>query len=167
MALGQARNQKMKRTVLETRRQVVSAVICAYPGGRDCAAPRLGMSVKKFDNHAYENAGSRPLTDEQICLLESQTGTTHLPDFVCNLYGGVFVPVAEAEQLDNLDLYARSINTAVKRGLVDAIISKALQDGVIEDDEVQAILAAHRAHVAARHEEITAVIVLHRENPGS
>jgi hypothetical protein len=125
------------------------------------------MSVKKFDNHAYENAGSRPLTDEQICLLESQTGTTHLPDFVSNLYGGVFVPVAEAGQLDNLDLYARSINTTVKRGLVDAIIAKALQDGVIQDDEVQDILAAHRAHVAARHEEVTAVIVLHRENPGS
>lgn len=156
----------MKRTVLETRRQVVSAVICAYPGGRDCAAPRLGMSVKKFDNHAYENAGSRPLTDEQICLLETQTGTTHLPDFVCSLYGGVFVPVAEAGELDNLDLYARSINTAIKRGLVDAIIAKALEDGVIKDDEVQEILAAHRAHVAARHEEITAVIVLHREAPG-
>ena len=83
------------------------------------------------------------------------------------MYGGVFVPVAEAEQLDNLDLYARSINTSVKRGMVDAIISKALQDGVIDDEEVQAILAAHRAHVAARHEEITAVIVLHRENPSS
>lgn len=124
------------------------------------------MSVKKFDNHAYENAGSRPLTDEQIYLLESQTGTTHLPDFVCGLYGGVFVPVAEAGELDNLDLYARSINTAIKRGLVDAIIAKALEDGVIKDDEVQEILAAHRAHVAARHEEITAVIVLHRENPG-
>lgn len=157
----------MKRTVLETRRQVVSAVICAYPGGRDCAAPRLGMSLKKFDNHAYENAGSRPLTDEQIRLLESQAQTTHLPDYVCGLYGGVFVPVAEAGKLDNLDLYARSINTAVKRGLVDAIIAKALEDGVINDSEVQEILAAHRAHVAARHEEITAVIVLHRESSGS
>jgi hypothetical protein len=123
------------------------------------------MSVKKFDNHAYENAGSRPLTDEQICLLETQTATTHLPDFVCSLYGGVFVPVAEAGELDNLDLYARSINTAIKRGLVDVIIAKALEDGVIKDDEVQEILAAHRAHVAARHEEITAVIVLHREAP--
>lgn len=157
----------MKRTVLETRRQVVSAVICAYPGGRDCAAPRLGMTLKKFDNHAYENAGSRPLTDEQISLLESETQTTHLPDYICSLYGGVFVPVAEAGQLDNLDLYARSINTAVKRGLVDAIIAKALEDGVIKDSEVQEILAAHHAHVAARHEEITAVIVLHRENSGS
>lgn len=157
----------MKRTVLETRRQVVSAVICAYPGGRECAAPRLGLSVKKLDNHAYENAGSRPLTDDQIFLLESQIGTSHLPDYICGLYGGVFVPIAEADHLDNLDLYARSVNTSVKRGLVDAIIAKALEDGVIQESEVQEIVSAHRAHVAARHEEITAVIVLHREKPGS
>ncbi|WP_296250346.1 YmfL family putative regulatory protein [Pseudomonas sp. UBA4194] len=152
----------MKRTVLETRRQVVSAVICAYPGGRECAAARLGLPLKKFDNHAYESAGSRPLTDEQIRLLEQDAGTTHLVDYVSGLYGGVFAPLADPEQMDNVDLYARAVNTAVKRGAVDAIIAEALKDGVIDEAEIQRILQAHRAHVAARHEEITAVIILHR-----
>lgn len=153
----------MKRTVLETRRQVVSAVICAYPGGRECAAARLGLPLKKFDNHAYESAGSRPLTDEQIRILEQDAGTSHLPDFVCGLYSGVFAPLADPEKMDNVDLYSRAINTAVKRGVVDSIIAEALKDGVIDEREVEAILTAHRAHVAARHEEITAVIILHRE----
>lgn len=53
----------MKRPALETRRQVISAVICVYPGGRECAAARLGLPLKKFDNHAYETAGCRPLND--------------------------------------------------------------------------------------------------------
>ncbi|WP_311972108.1 YmfL family putative regulatory protein [Pseudomonas baltica] len=153
----------MKRSTLETRRQVVSALIGAYPGGRECAAPRLGLDLKKFDNHAYENKGARPLSDSQIHQLEQDAGTAFLPEYVCGLYGGVFVPLANPEQMDNLDLYARAVNTAVKRGAVDLIIAEALKDGVINALEVEQILAAHRAHVAARHEEIAAVIILHRE----
>ena len=38
MATSFERHQKMKRPLLETRRQVVSAIIGAYPGGRECAA---------------------------------------------------------------------------------------------------------------------------------
>jgi hypothetical protein len=60
----------MKRPILDSRRKVISAVICAYPGGRDCAAARLGLELKKFDNMAYENAGHRPLTDDQVHIIE-------------------------------------------------------------------------------------------------
>lgn len=153
----------MKRTILETRRQAVGAVIRSYPGGRDCAAARLGMTIKKFDNHAYESAGSRPLADEQILVLERECGTTHLPDYLCGLYGGVFVRLADPGQLDNVDLYTRSVRTALKRGVVDTIISEALKDGVIDEREIEQIVAAHRAHMAARTEEINAVIILHRK----
>ncbi|NWE80404.1 hypothetical protein HX828_33070, partial [Pseudomonas yamanorum] len=66
----------MKRPVLKTLRQVVSAVICDYPGGRECAAGHLGLPLKKFDNHVYENAGSRPLSENQIHVLERVSGTT-------------------------------------------------------------------------------------------
>lgn len=87
----------MKRPILETRRQVMSAVVAAYPGGRDCAAARLGFPVKKLDNHLYENAGSQPLTDDQLHRLEEQAGTTQLPDYICALYGGVFVAMPTAD----------------------------------------------------------------------
>lgn len=56
----------MKRSVLANRKDVVSAVIAAYPGGRHYAAADLGMPIKKFDSKAYGNAGSRPLSDEHI-----------------------------------------------------------------------------------------------------
>ncbi|MBA1289158.1 YmfL family putative regulatory protein [Pseudomonas japonica] len=152
----------MKRTPLETRRQAVSAVICAYPGGRDCAASRLGMTVKKFDNHAYECAGHRPLTDEHLHLLEQETGTRFLPDYLCALYGGVFVKVDNPTDLDNLDLYQRSLQTSLQRQRVDQLIAEALKDGEIDEREVKQILAAHRAHLAARTEEVGAVVTLHR-----
>lgn len=151
----------MKHAILETRRQVMSTVVCAYPGGRECAAGRLGMAVKKLDNHVYENAGSQPLTDDQLHLLESQTGSTHLPEYICALYGGVFVPMPEQEDLDNLDLYQRSLATHVKEGTVEQMIAKALVDGCIDEAELANILAAHREHIAARHAEVGAVITLH------
>lgn len=157
----------MKRTVLDTRRQVMSAVVCDYPGGRECAAARLGLPLKKLDNHLYENAGSRPLSDEQIHMLEQQSGTTHFPDYVAALYGGVFVPVANPDELDNIELFERCMKTAVKRGAVDRIIAEALSNGEIDEGEARAILAAHRQHMVARHSEVHAVILLHKaRKPG-
>lgn len=153
----------MKRPLLETRRQVMSAVICAYPGGRECAAALLGLPLKKLDNQMYEAAGHRPLSDEQIHMLEQQAGTTHLPDYVCGLYGGVFVPSADPEQLDNIELYAIAMDAEAKHGAVASIISAALEDGHIDEVEVAAILTAHRQHIAARHAEVDAVIALHRK----
>jgi hypothetical protein len=153
----------MKRPILETRRQVMRAVVAAYPGGRECAAPRIGLELKKLDNHVYENAGSQPLTDDQLHHLEEQTGTTHLPDYICAMYGGVFVAMPSADALDNIDLYTRSLDTDVKEGRVDQMIANALDDGRIDEAELAQIIAAHRAHIAARHCEVNAVITLHTE----
>lgn len=153
----------MKRPILETRRQVMSAVVCAYPGGRECAAARLGLPLKRLDNQVYENAGAQPLSDSQLHQLEQDTGTTFLPDYICRLYGGVFVPMPEADELDNLELFQRALDTHAKRGAVDQLILKALDDGEIDEAELAEIIAAHRAHMAARHSEIGAVITLHRK----
>ena len=156
----------MKHPILETRRQMMSAVVCAYPGGRECAAARLGLELKKFDNHLYENAGSRPLTDEQIHVLEQQAGTTHFPDYVAAMYGGTFVPDANPAELDNVELYERHLRTDVLRGAVDQILSQALENGYIDEHERKVILAAHHRHIAARHQEINAVIALHQKLVG-
>ena len=151
----------MKREILDTRRQVMSAVIADYPGGRDCAAARLGLPLKRLENHLYENAGSQPLSDAQLRLLEQESATTHLPDYICALYGGVFVAMPTADALDNIDLYTRSLDTDVKEGRVDQMIANALKDGHIDEAELAKIISAHRAHIAARHCEVTAVITLH------
>lgn len=166
MAPGHRKKQNMKSSVLKTRRQVVSAIICAYPGGRECAAARIGLSLKKFDNHAYENNSSRPLTDDQIYQLELEAGTTFLPEYIAAMYSGMFVPVAEPDSLDNVEMYARCVQAAAKKGTVDHLIAEALKDGTINEAEAEAILHADTLHLAARHAEVLAVIQLHASKSG-
>jgi len=151
----------MKRPVLAHRKDVVSAVICAYPGGRLYAAAELGMTIKKFDNQAYENAGSRPLSDDHIHRLEQIAGTAFLPDYIAAKYGGMFVPLTASADLDNVELYSRSVKAAAKRGMVDQIIAKALDDGVIESSEAEAIITALMHYMSARYAEVLATIQLH------
>ncbi|NBA97952.1 hypothetical protein GUY40_23925 [Pseudomonas sp. R5(2019)] len=166
MAPGHREKQNMKSSVLKTRRQVVSAIICAYSGGRECAAARIGLSLKKFDNHAYENNNSRPLTDVQIYQLELEAGTTHLPEYIAAMYGGMFVPVAEPDSLDNVEMYTRCVQAAAKKGTVDHLIAEALKDEIISEAEAEAILHADSLHLAARHAEVLAVIQLHASKSG-
>lgn len=157
----------MKCLVLKTRRDVVSELIRSLPGGCKFASELLDMKQKKFENHAYENNKSSPLTAEQVHRLEQVTGTTHFPEYVAAMYGGMFVPVNEPEALDNVELYTMCVQTAAKRGTVDHIIAQALEDGVIDHAEADAILKAESLHMAARHAEVLAVLQLHKKHPAT
>lgn len=157
------KNERDKRVLLDSRRKVISALINAYPGGRDGCAALLGLDIKKFDNQAYGSAGHRPLEDHQLCMLEQVLETTFLPDYICGMYGGVFVPMPSAEILDNLDLYTLALRADVKDGQLNQLITRALEDGEIDEGEIAEIIAAHRDHVAACHAEVGAVITLHRK----
>ncbi|MCY1449884.1 hypothetical protein D9M71_666550 [compost metagenome] len=95
--------------------------------------------------------------------LEQDTRTSYLADYICGLYQGVFVSMPDVGELDNVDLYARSINTEVKEGRVGQVIAKALADQRITQREAEEIYAAHREHIAAIAEEVWAVIALHME----
>ncbi|UNM18612.1 hypothetical protein K0P33_24255 [Pseudomonas sp. ArH3a] len=166
MAKHLREQQKMKSQVLKTRREVVRAIICTFDGGRERAAASIGLPLKKFDNHAYENNNCRPLTDVQIFNLEQVTGTQHLANYVAAMYGGMFVPVVHPENLDNVEMYARAMQTSAKQGTVDQIIAQALEDGVITEDEAELILNAHILHIAARTTEVHAAIDLYRAKTG-
>ncbi|MFJ2456406.1 YmfL family putative regulatory protein [Pseudomonas protegens] len=152
----------MKSPVLETRRAAVIAAANAVSGGLACAAAFLGEDFKRFKNRIYESAGVKPLTDDEVCALETESRTTFLPDYLCAMYGGVFVRLPDVEALDNVDMHQRSLRTAVKRGWVDQMIALALEDGEIDAVEAKEIFALHAKHMAARHEEVKAVIELHK-----
>lgn len=155
----------MKCRILDARKKAISAIICSA-GGREKAAAHLSLAKKKFDNHAYQNAGCRPLTDAQLYELETAAGTAHYPTYIAGIYGGMFVPLTEPDSLDNVEMYARCVQTAAKRGAVDQIIEKALEDGIVNASEADAILQADSKHLAARHAEVLAVIQLHASNSG-
>ena len=151
----------MKTPILDSRRAVMIAVANGYQGGRECAAARLGIPLKRLENQIYGTAGVRPLDDTEISVLEQEEGTTHLPDFICALYGGVFVPLPDREA-SHADLYDLSFATSTARGTVDLLIRKALADGEIDAVEAAEIRAVHAKHLAARHAEVDAVIVAHQ-----
>ena len=155
----------MKIVVLKTRRDVVSELIRTLPGGCKFASDLLGMKQKKFENHAYESNKSTPLTAEQVFRLEQVTGTTHYPEYIAAMYGGMYVPVADPDSLDKVELYTMCVETAAKRGTVDQIIAQALEDGVIDHAEAEAILKAETLHMAARRAEVLAVLQLHAKRP--
>ncbi len=153
----------MKCRILDARKKAISAIIHSV-GGRENAAAQLDMkNVKKFDNHAYQNAGCRPLTDAQIYQLEQVAGTHHYPTYIANVYGGLFVRIEDPEHLDNIELYTLSVQAAAKRGTVDLILAQALDDGSINKHEAESILTAHNQHMAARHAEVRAAIDLHSQ----
>ncbi len=151
----------MKKPILDSRRAVMIAVANGYQGGRECAAARLGIPLKRLENQIYGTAGVKPLDDTEISVLEREEGTTHLPDYICALYGGVFVPLPDAE-VTHADLYDLSFATSTARGTVDLLIRKALADGEIDEVEAAEIRAVHAKHLAARHAEVDAVIVAHQ-----
>ncbi len=152
----------MKTPVLETRRQVMAAVSNAFPGGMDCAAARLGIKDKRLENQIYETAGCKPLSDIEIHVLESETKTEHLPDYICAMYGGVFVKIPEAGELDNVDLYQRSLAASAQRGALDQMVASALEDGEIDSSEAKKIRALHAKYMSASLEAVGAVIELHK-----
>ena len=78
----------------------------------------------------------------------------------------MFVPVVVPDDLDNVELYALSVQASAKRGTVDLNIAKALDDGCINASEAEAILASHNSHMSARHSEVLAAIELHRPKSG-
>lgn len=153
----------MKSPALDTRKQVVVAVAKAFPGGRECAAAFLGTeNFKRFENQIYEAAGVKPLTDGEVCALESQTNTTFLPEYICAMYGGVFMKLPEQGTLDNVDLYQRSLQASAQRGALDQMVSLALEDGEIDEAEAKKIRSLHAKYISASLEAVAAVIELHK-----
>ena len=153
----------MKSPALDTRKQVVVVVAKAFPGGRECAAAFLGMeNFKRFENQIYEAAGVKPLTDGEVCALETQAKTSYLPEYICAMYGGVFVKLPDAGELDNVDLYQRALDASAQRGALDQMVSLALEDGEIDASEAKKIRAMHAKYISASLETVAAVIELHQ-----
>ena len=146
--------------VEQSLKEVVKAMCKAYPGGREAMAGALGMSVAQFNNNLYEKNGCRFFEVNELEAMEDISNTSLLADYFARRRGALLVDVPQLEDLDRVDLFTRAMRTAAARGQVDQIIQKALEDGVIEPHEAEEIHEHHRRHLAAREEEIAAIITL-------
>nr|DAJ01217.1 MAG TPA: regulatory protein [Caudoviricetes sp.] len=152
--------QRKNKMVEQTLKEVVKAMCKAYPGGRQAMAGALGMSETQFNNNLYEKNGCRFFEVTELEAMEDISNTSLVADYFAKRRGALLVDVPNLEDLDRVDLFSRAMRTAAARGQVDQIIQKALEDGVIEKHEAEEIQEHHRRHLAAREEEIRAIVAL-------
>ena len=138
----------------------IKAMCKAYPGGRSAMAGALGMSTEGFNNNLYEKNGCRFFELHELEAMEDISGTSLLAEYFAKRRGALLVDVPTFEDLDHVELYSRSVRTAAKRGQVDQMFQKAIEDGVIDDDESKEIMSLHNKHLAAREAEIRSILAL-------
>lgn len=141
-------------------KSVVKAMCKAYPGGRSAMAGALGMTETQFNNNLYEKNGCRFFEIVELEAMEDISGTSFLAEYFAQRRGGLFVDIPQLDELDQVELFSKSMRTAAHRGHVDMIIQAALEDGVIDAAEAAEIMKYHRRHLAARDTEVRAVLAL-------
>ncbi|POD92320.1 YmfL family putative regulatory protein [Pectobacterium odoriferum] len=145
-------------------KETIKAMCKAYPGGRSAMAGALGMSLVQFNNNLYEKNGCRFFEIHELEAMEDISGTSLLAEYFAKRRGALLVDVPTFEDLDHVELYSRSVRTAAKRGQVDQMIQKAIEDGVIDEDESREIMSLHNKHLAAREAEIRSILALFSRN---
>ncbi|MCU1787731.1 hypothetical protein CUU54_02520 [Pectobacterium polaris] len=141
-------------------KETIKAMCKAYPGGRSAMAGALGMTLVQFNNNLYEKNGCRFFEIHELEAIEDISGTSLLAEYFAQRRGALLVDVPTFEDLDHVELYSRSVRTAAKRGKVDQMIQKAIEDGVIDEDESREIMILHNKHLAAREAEIRSILSL-------
>jgi len=141
-------------------KSVVKAMCKAFPGGRSAMAGGLGMTETQFNNNLYEKNGCRFFEVSELEAMEDLSGTTYMAEYFAQRRGGLFVDIPQLEELDQVELFSKSMRTAAHRGHVDMIIQASLEDGVIDAAEAEEIMKFHHRHLSARDAEVRAVIAL-------
>lgn len=142
-------------------KETVKSMCKALPGGRSSMAGGLGMTLTHFNNNLYEKNGCRFFEHHELEAMEDLSGTNLLAEYFARRRGALLVEIPTFEELDQVGLFEKSIRTAANRGHVDQVIGKSLEDGVICQEEAEEIMVYHRRHLAAREEEVRAIIALY------
>lgn len=154
----------MKKEILKSRPDVMSAVSQEFIGGQRMAAEYLKVDYKRLLNQISETNGVVPLSDEQICILEEANGTHHLPNYICAMYGGYFVKMDSHEEMTNYDLFELEMAAKAKNAERISATSKALIDGKITAKEAEILLNKFRSETAAEERALIALINVHSES---
>ncbi|GFN45781.1 YmfL family putative regulatory protein [Candidatus Regiella insecticola] len=140
------------------KRALINRLCERVTGGRAVAAAYLGISESKFNNHLYENKGSRFFSIDELVALQTLSGSSLVAEYFAARSDAVVVPTPSAE-VDTVELHHMCLNTAVKRSAVDQLILETIRKhGSINQQAQQKILEAHRKHMATRDGEIRATL---------
>ncbi len=137
--------------IFESKKEVVKEIIKHTKGGRGALAGAIGMSETTFNNKLYERNGCLFFDDEDLEAMELHAGTYVLAQYRASLRGGLFIPLGDVE-LDQEELSEIQIGEMAAIGDVNVIISKALDDGEIDENEAKQI---RKAAISAAAQFIT------------
>ena len=144
----------MKQTIIEMIEQI--------PGGKSAVAGFLGFTESELNNRLYQTKGQR-FKNEELIVLQLEYGCTDFIDELCRNAGGRFVPDVAEDELDKVELANLQLRELSARGLLFAVLEKALEDGEITSKEEDKIRQALSKHLAATQHSIECAIVLHKK----
>ena len=144
----------MKQTIIEMIEQI--------PGGKSAVAGFLGFTESELNNRLYQTKGQR-LKNEELIAIQQEYGCTQFIDELCRLAGGRFVPDVAEDELDKVELANLQLHELSARGLLFALLEKALEDGEVTSQEEDKIRQALSKHLAATQHSIEYAIVLHKK----
>ena len=144
----------MKQTIIEMIEQI--------PGGKSAVAGFLGFTESELNNRLYQTKGQR-FKNEELIAIQQEYGCTQFIDELCRLAGGRFVPDVAEDELDKVELANLQLHELSARGLLFALLEKALEDGEVTSQEEDKIRQALSKHLAATQHSIEYAIVLHKK----
>ena len=143
-------------------KKVIIEMIDRIPGGRSAVAGFLGFSEAEMNNRLYHTKGQH-FKNEELIALQLEYGCTDFIDELCRTAGGRFVPDVAEDELDKVELANLQLHELSARGLLFALLEKALEDGEITSKEEDEIRQALSKHLAATQYSIECAIVLHKK----
>ncbi len=143
-------------------KKVIIEMIENIPGGKSAVAGFLGFTESELNNRLYQIKGQR-FKNEELIAIQQEYGCTQFIDELCRLAGGRFVPDVAEDELDKVELANLQLHELSARGLLFALLEKALEDGEVTSQEEDKIRQALSKHLAATQHSIEYAIVLHKK----
>ena len=143
-------------------KKVIIEMIDRIPGGRSAVAGFLGFSEAEMNNRLYHTKGQH-FKNEELIALQLEYGCTDFIDELCRNAGGRFVLDVAEDELDKVELANLQLHELSTRGLLFALLEKALEDGEVTSQEEDKIRQALSKHLAATQHSIECAIVLHKK----
>ena len=142
-------------------KQIIIEMIEKIPGGKSAVAGFLGFSEAELNNRLYQTKGQR-FKNEELVALQLEYGCTDFIDELCRSAGGRFVPDAEADELDAVEISTLQLRELSARGLLFKALESALADGEITTSEEDLIRRLLNKHLAATQHSVECVITLNK-----
>ena len=142
-------------------KKVIMEMIEKIPGGKSAVAGFLGFSEAELNNRLYQTKGQR-FKNEELIALQLEYGCTDFIEELCRSAGGHFVPDVAEDELDKVELANLQLHELSARGLLFAVLEKALEDGEITSQEEDKIRQALSKHLSATQHSVELAISLYK-----